>query len=89
MAHRLYTTNHMQRRHRVAFAIAVVVAMASVAWVVMAFGEQPTVGVDWDRSQTALPSSNADPAAGFPLPDRFQSSRPIGITDLPGRLGGM
>ena len=88
MAHGLYTTHHIQRRHWVAFAIAVVLAMASVVWVVMVFSEQPTFGVDWDRSQMAPPSSDSVPAAEYPWPDWIQSSRPIGITDLPGHLGG-
>ena len=88
MAHSLYTTHHIQRRYWTAFAIAMVLAMASVVWVVMVFGEQPTFGVDWDRSQMAPPSSNSVPAAEYPWPDWTQSSRPLGITDLPGRLGG-
>jgi hypothetical protein len=88
MAHSLYTTHHIQRRYWAAFAIAVVLVMASVVWVLMAFGERPTFGVDWDRSQMGPPSSKSVPAAEYPWSDWMQSSRPIGITDLPGRLGG-
>ena len=88
MAHSLHTTHHIQRRYWVAFAIAVVLVMASVVWVLMVFGEQSTFGVNWDRSQMAPPSLNSVPAAEYPRPDWIQSSRPIGIADLPGRLGG-
>ena len=87
MAHSLYTTHHMQRRY-LAVAIALAVAMASVVWVMMVFGEQLTFGVDWDRSQMATPSSDSVPAAEYPWPDGIQSSRPVGITDLPRHLGG-
>ena len=76
MARSLYTTHHIPRRYRVALAIPVVLVMASIVWVVMVFGQCPTFSVNWDRSQMAPPSSNSVP------------SRPIGIVDLPGRLGG-
>ena len=76
MAHSLYTTHHIQGRNWVAYAIPVVLVMASIFWVVTVFGERPTFGVDWDRSQMAPPSSNSVP------------SGPTGIGDLPGRLGG-
>jgi uncharacterized membrane protein YdfJ with MMPL/SSD domain len=87
MAHSVYTTHHIHTRW-VAFAIAVVLVMASVVWVVAFFGERLAFGVDRDRSQIAPPSSNSVPAVEYPWPDWTQSIRPIGITDLPGRLGG-
>jgi hypothetical protein len=88
MAHTLYTTHHIQRRYWAAFAIPVVLVMASILWVVMVFGERPTFGVNWDRSQMAPPSSNSVPAAEYPWCDWIRSSRPLGITDLGGHLGG-
>ena len=87
MAHSLYTTHHIQTRW-VAFAIAVVLVMASVVWVVAFFGERPAFGVDRDRSQIVPPSWNSVPAVEYPWPAGTPPSRPIGITDLPGRLGG-
>ena len=88
MAHTLHTTHHIQRRYWVDLKITVVLVMASIVWVVMVFGERPTFGVTWDRLQMAPPSSNSGPAAEYSWCDWIRSSRPIGITDLPGRLGG-
>lgn len=88
MAHSLYTTHHEQGRYWVTFAIPVVLVMASIVWVVMVFGERPTFGVDWGRSQMAPPASNSVPAAEYPWCDWIRLSTPIGITDLPGGLGG-
>jgi hypothetical protein len=88
MAHSFYATHHIPRRYWSVFAIAVVLAMASVVWVVIFIGARPTFGVDWDRSQITAPSADSAPAAEYPWPDWTQSSRPIGITDLPGALGG-
>ena len=88
MAHTLYTTRHMQRRYWVAVAIPVVLVMASMVGVVMILGEGPTFGVNWDRSQMAPPSSNSVPTAEYPWCDWIRSSRPLGITDLGGHLGG-
>ena len=88
MAHSLYTTHHIERHYWAAYAIPVVLVMASIVWAVMVFGERPTFGVNWDRSQMAPPSSNSVPAAEYPWSDCIQSSRPIGITCLPEHLGG-
>ena len=88
MAHILYTTHHIQGRNWVAYAIPVALVMASIVWVVTVFGERPTFGVDWDRSQVAPPSSNSVPAAGYSWSEWIQRSRPSGILDLPKRLGG-
>lgn len=88
MAHSLYTTLHIQGRNWAAYAIRVVLVMASIVWVVTVFGERPTFGADWDRSQVAPPASNSLPAAEYPWCNWIRSSRPIGITALPGRLDG-
>jgi hypothetical protein len=88
MAHSLCTTHHIQGRYWVAYAIPVVLVIASIVWVVMVFGERPTFRVDWDRLQMAPPASNSLPTGEYPWCDWIRSSRPIGITDLPGRLDG-
>ena len=88
MTHCSYTTHHLPRRDQVPLAIAVVVVMVSIGWVVMAFGERTTFGVDWGQSQMAPPASNSVPEAGCAWLDWIRSSRPIGIAELPGRLGG-
>jgi hypothetical protein len=87
MAHGLYTTHHIQRRYWVAYAIPVVLVMASIVWAVMDSGERPAFGLNWDRSQMTPPSSNSLPAAEYPWSDCIPPSRPIGITCPPAHLG--
>lgn len=87
MAHILYTPHHLPRRE-VAFAIGVVLVMAWIVWAAMVFGERPAFPVDWDGSRIPPPASKSIPTAGCAWLDWVHSSRPIGITELPGRLGG-
>jgi hypothetical protein len=89
MAHKLSTTHHIQSRYRVAFAIPVVLVLASFVWALMVSGERPTSRGNWDRSQMAPPASNSVPATGYSWSEWIQRSRPIGILDLPERLGGI
>jgi hypothetical protein len=87
MAHSLYTTHHIQRRYWVAYAIRVVLVMASIVWAVMDGGERPAYVLNWDRSPMTLPSSNSVPAAEYPWSDCIPPSTPIGITCPPVHLG--
>ena len=87
MSHSLHTTPHMEMRYWVAFAFAAVVVLASVVWVVMIVSERLTFGGDWDQGQIAPRSSNSVPAAEYPWLDPIQPTKPMGIADLPGRLG--
>lgn len=87
MAHTVYATHHMPRRHWVAVAIPVILVMASIVWAVTVFGAHLSFGVDGTQSETAPTGSNSLPPADYQLSDWVESSRPIGITDLPRHLG--
>jgi hypothetical protein len=61
--------------------------MASIVWAVTVFGTHRGLAVDGTQSETAPAASSPVPTAELPSLDWIGWSMPIGITDLPGRLG--
>jgi hypothetical protein len=93
MAHTLYTTHHIHRRYWVAFAIPVVLVMASIVWVMMVFGERlPSasigIGRRWPHPhRTQYPRLNTHGATGSDRQGHSESLTcqgiwaPTGVTD--------
>ncbi len=79
MAHSMYTTHHIHTRW-VAFAIAVVLVMASVVWVVAFFGERPLLASIGIGRRSPHPHRTQYP----PLNTHGQTGRnPYGLSESP------